>query len=289
MSESQAMTAQPAVARAALYCPDCGYDLRGLTGDSCPECGNEVSMENLERWQIPWAQRSERGRFKTFWRTVWQVTRRPERFVQAAAMPVAYRDARKFHLTLVLWTWLWLVCMFVPCLVALYASAPSDISESVLIFSIVSSVEMCMLCGFLFTATALHTYWLHPRGLPVEQQNRAVAIGYYAAAPLAFLPVAPVVYFAGFMLGAIGDEIGQAALEMTGVVVAIASVGVLLAVPLKIWLVVTLFARRVARLSGASLWSLIIGLPVLWAVLAVVWFVLIAGACGWAVLMLCTL
>jgi hypothetical protein len=42
---------------------------------------------------------------------------------------------------------------------------------------------------FLYTWTGLHTYWLHPRSLSVERQNRAIALGYYACAPLALLPV----------------------------------------------------------------------------------------------------
>ncbi len=35
--------------------------------------------------------------------------------------------------------------------------------------------------------TGFHTYFFHPRALSVVQQNRAVALAYYACAPLAFL------------------------------------------------------------------------------------------------------
>jgi len=29
------------------YCPECAYDLRGMSGDRCPECGTVISRENF--------------------------------------------------------------------------------------------------------------------------------------------------------------------------------------------------------------------------------------------------
>ena len=26
-----------------IFCPDCGYNLRGLLGDVCPECGGDIA------------------------------------------------------------------------------------------------------------------------------------------------------------------------------------------------------------------------------------------------------
>jgi len=34
------------VARGELICIDCGYDLRGLTTDRCPECGNAIREQD---------------------------------------------------------------------------------------------------------------------------------------------------------------------------------------------------------------------------------------------------
>ena len=34
-------------------CPDCGYDLRGLTGDRCPECGFDLNVVRTQTPQIP--------------------------------------------------------------------------------------------------------------------------------------------------------------------------------------------------------------------------------------------
>lgn len=41
----------------------------------------------------------------------------------------------------------------------------------------------------LFTMTRVHTYWFHPRSIPVEHQNRAVALSHYACAMLVIVAV----------------------------------------------------------------------------------------------------
>ena len=42
---------------------------------------------------------------------------------------------------------------------------------------------------FLLSATAIASYFFHPKSLSVIRQNRAVALSYYSAAPLAYLPL----------------------------------------------------------------------------------------------------
>ena len=41
---------------------------------------------------------------------------------------------------------------------------------------------------FLTFATGLPSYFCHPRALPIERQNRAIALSYFASAPLALMP-----------------------------------------------------------------------------------------------------
>ncbi|MFP4225062.1 MAG: hypothetical protein ACLFVN_13480, partial [Phycisphaeraceae bacterium] len=44
--------------RRDVACPECGYNLRGLTGPvvACPECGHEADIAKLvaRRWDRPW-------------------------------------------------------------------------------------------------------------------------------------------------------------------------------------------------------------------------------------------
>jgi rubredoxin len=46
---------------ADVFCPDCGYDLHGLTGARCPECGFDLETVRARAPQIPWARRREIG------------------------------------------------------------------------------------------------------------------------------------------------------------------------------------------------------------------------------------
>lgn len=39
---------------AGLACPVCGYDLAGITGTVCPECGGELHPEKIRRRQRSW-------------------------------------------------------------------------------------------------------------------------------------------------------------------------------------------------------------------------------------------
>ena len=55
----------------------------------------------------------------------------------------------------------------------------------------VAVLHICFLL-FLAAATGVPGYFFHPRDLPLEQQNRAIAMSYYACGPLAIaaLPLA---------------------------------------------------------------------------------------------------
>ncbi len=63
-----------------LYCPKCGYNLRGLTSDRCPECGYDICVIRERKSQIPWVYRDQEGSFRAYWKTVWLVMFKNERF-----------------------------------------------------------------------------------------------------------------------------------------------------------------------------------------------------------------
>ena len=89
-----------------LFCPECGYSLRGLGGDRpegpagnvrCPECGFAVDLRTLHQSIIPWVHRHEIGRWRAYWRTVRLVSRRPRLVAGEACKPLRIEDAVGFR------------------------------------------------------------------------------------------------------------------------------------------------------------------------------------------------
>ena len=85
-----------------LFCPGCGYDLRGLASERCPECGLTIDREAVAASAIPWMHRTRLGRVNAFRRTVWMAIRHPATLARDAARPVSYLDAQKFRWVVVL-------------------------------------------------------------------------------------------------------------------------------------------------------------------------------------------
>src|SRR3954469_6393600 len=55
---------------AERFCQTCGYNLRGLASDRCPECGEKFDPTQAAGARIPWLQRSAIGTWRAYWRTV---------------------------------------------------------------------------------------------------------------------------------------------------------------------------------------------------------------------------
>ncbi len=192
-----------------LFCSECAYNLRGVVGDRCPECGHLLDALRTQRTPIPWQQRAERGRIVSYVLTLWQVTFRTRRFCDNIAHPVSYRDAQWFR-------WTTVALAFLPAAfatVSLYVMLPPEQSpERVdrfwyitfrspsyerMLFDLAYAdvwpavvLNVCFLL-FLAAATGLPSYFFHPSSMPVRLQNRAIAMSYYACAPivLTFIPV----------------------------------------------------------------------------------------------------
>ena len=182
----------PAAADLPIPCPSCGYDLRGNTTGRCPECGTELDEAALSsRAAIPWQERRRIGRIRAFVRTVVFAMRRPGQLARQAGREVEYRDARRFHLICCLIAWL----CFTPILIIFWHEitvafpAGRPLSATLADFSVILALAVGLFL-WLCTASAVHTYFFHPRALPVILQDRAIAISYYAAAPLAVTPIA---------------------------------------------------------------------------------------------------
>src|SRR5687768_3337208 len=105
MESREEYVASPAVEMRELFCPVCGYDLRGIESTRCPECGGEVDRSALAASNIPWVHRRYLGAVRAFWKTVRTATVRPEHLGAECARPVNYADALRFRFVVVLTVW----------------------------------------------------------------------------------------------------------------------------------------------------------------------------------------
>src|SRR5256885_10861457 len=72
-------TSAAAIAPATLLCPACGYDLRAIQSDRCPECGLAIDRALGVASQIPWTHRKRIGTWRAYARTAFLVMLRPSR------------------------------------------------------------------------------------------------------------------------------------------------------------------------------------------------------------------
>ena len=176
--------------RQDLFCQTCGFNLRGLTGNRCPECGGSLDGVRSLVPQIPWVYRKDVGWFRAYWRTVWFVMVRQAQFCDEMARPVSYRDCQSFR-------WVTVFFVGVPSvlpMLALYLTWKVESFRDQLVPEAVSAgwpLIIFYLCWLLFlaAATGVPSYFFHPREIPTLQQNRAVALSYYACGPLCFLVI----------------------------------------------------------------------------------------------------
>jgi len=181
-----------------LFCPECGYSLRGLTSDRCPECGLLLDFIESEVSLIPWERRREIGRTRAYWQTVVLTMLRSKFLCRAAYRPVNYRDAQLFR-------WITLLHVFVPLVLVLplwRATSPGTLEDVVdeVGYWVAGLVCVCVLLG-LVALTGLPSYFFHPTYMSVESQNRAVALSYYGCSSLALTPL-PFVALCTAMLAA---------------------------------------------------------------------------------------
>ena len=176
---------------ADLICPTCGYNLRGLPSDRCPECGNEFDRSELAGFSTPWQNDRHDGVIRAYWRTVWMALRRTGTFRQVAANPVTYRDAQHFR-------WITLAHVYLPFVIIIVAlSLEFDIIDEPFRSALGQpldgpfAIAKVLLSGaiVLILLTGIPSYLFHPKRLPVNKQNHAIALSYYGCAPLALTPL----------------------------------------------------------------------------------------------------
>lgn len=254
------MSDTPAIAEAAR-CPSCEYQLTGLTVNRCPECGRAFDPAELAATRIPWEQRRSLGLIRAYLRTVYMVTFRPGQLVGERGASLRYVSARRFaHVTTALAS--------LPLLGAFAAFvlddpigwiAAAQVSDWIVIGSI-------PICGVLAVAACigLPSYFFHPRSIPMLAQNRAIALSYYAAAPLALLPLltAPLI-----TLGLLRSFI-TFRFEDLPLLVQAGSLVISMLAPVAVsswWLLLVRLAKAIIGRPGRA-WLVALLIPVLWLV-----------------------
>ncbi len=86
------------------HCIHCGYNLRGIAAEKCPECGNGIDT-SLDS-PIPWIHRKSLGFFRAFFRTLLLGTFRPFKLVAAFNTALEPRSVRGFHRLVLFLAWL---------------------------------------------------------------------------------------------------------------------------------------------------------------------------------------
>jgi hypothetical protein len=178
----------------SIHCGNCYYDLRGLTSDRCPECG--LTIDATRGRFILWERRAKLGWMRTFRSTVLMATFYPWQLGRACVSPVDSRSAKVFRWYAVIQAWLLLSVIY------LIAACQSDRlglqggryiqsdSDLAMLWGTGSDLLPILPIGLLITlilGTSIAPLF-HIRRLPPLRRNRAMAISYYACAPLAFVP-----------------------------------------------------------------------------------------------------
>ena len=279
-----------------LFCPACGYSLRGIDSELCPECGFKVDRSGAAVSRIPWEHRRRLGRVRAYWRTLWM----PSRAIAADVVrPVDYRDARRFQLVTVLIASLPLAAMAaLPIPDALYkglggafstwpvALPPGwaiDLGLPVLAGAGLRVVVPVAVVLFFLAMTGVASYFFHPPHLTVVQQNRAIAMSYYACTPLVLLLLPTLGGCLELALHRFSPDWPDRYFQLHALLLLVVGLGAVAALGL-LWLGYLRMLRKSTLCSTARTVALAVTLPLAWVVLAALILVGLPWVVGFAMI-----
>ena len=239
------------------YCLSCGYNLRGLAGGRCPECGRPHDRNEHDGFRAPWVERHRIGVLWAFWQTAALVTFRPGEFASRFHWPrVRFHGSEVFR---------WWTVSLAAAAVVLAATAVAwrqGVGARGLVVLGAALVPSALL--FVYGATELAGFFTGPRlaSDTSEEVFRARIVNDYASAALAWAPVPALMLCAAVAAGRLFGPTFEQVLFLTASAVA-AWVGVL-------WLgnVLVLFGRSLSLGSGSLVLAAVV-FPVRFAGIAV--------------------
>ena len=224
-----------------MICPACAYDLRGLTSERCPECGESLAVIYRQEPLIPWEHSKELGTLRTYYTTMMQAFWRPDRFSRSVAAPICPRAAETYRrLTVVLVSGI-LGALALLVLLATLRQSPT-VERSTVRWTI----------GLSWLTATLITYWLpglfshafrSSKQNPI-QRDRSISLSYYLWGwPLLMGLPAPALLLV--LQSMVADETARALLAVLGVLlVSTTLIGTII-----------VFERVLRRLLHLSVWS----------------------------------
>ena len=287
---------------AALFCPRCGYDLRGQgdTVPACSECGQALDAESLQAMQVPWQARREIGPRRALLKTAWRVAANPQRLCLAAAFDVDDRDALRFRRWVVaLLTLLWLLA----CGVGLFAVSGeqlpdiSNLQQDTLLL-VLAALGGCLVLVtpiWLYVASGVHVY-LFSIGMQdagPAWRSRVMALSRYAAGLMLFTPIPLGLFAAGAAIAAWSEswqsvDVGLAeTIYLTGIAATIIGVAMTVGLALAAVRVLTVMQMRLMQRGPVTALVLTLLVPVAWMLLAV-WLAGLAASVLYLALMVYT-
>ncbi len=167
-----------------IFCPKCTYNLRGLTGNRCPECGLDITNVREGESQIPWVHRKKIGRVRAYWKTVWQIGFTGEVLDKEFHMATDRVSAMRFSWITIAHAYLSIAAVW-----ALGAILDRDVLTDFLDFGgypWLAVVHISVFACLVAFAQTPH-YALRRKDVPLPIQYRAATLALYAAAPLAWI------------------------------------------------------------------------------------------------------
>ncbi len=287
-------------AAAEIFCVDCGYNLRGIASDRCPECGWTIDRNALARSRIPWTHRRDIGRWRAYWRTVWLGSRRVKDLALEINRPIDPRDTRPFALitalligvpfaiaalaTVLIETQgisLRALAQFIP--LAPNAGPRTDLAAPLMAgFMFWPTLPVCILL-FVWGMIRSMRLWVGSRQTAPTLHRHGAALSQYATAPLVFAPIGLALLAAGAGMRQI-DVPGNAILyNIAELLVLGAGASVIAGSVGWCWLNVLRLRRSTLHLSAGRTALTAAAMPMSWLLLATVTF----GILPWVIGLLC--